>query len=246
MGSDRRGRPERRLDRVSIHAPAWGATSSRHHRGRRSGVSIHAPAWGATAWVLLWRILAHVSIHAPAWGATRSMSCLSATARFQFTLPHGERLRKGPLHHLPRARFNSRSRMGSDALARGLDGIMAVSIHAPAWGATGVGDDPRPIPPSFNSRSRMGSDLIPRDVRSGFKVSIHAPAWGATSSHARVVWEAMVSIHAPAWGATSARRTSTASSPVSIHAPAWGATRHARGRPSRARRFNSRSRMGSD
>ncbi|MHB9293883.1 hypothetical protein Holit_03002 [Hollandina sp. SP2] len=59
--------------RVSIHAPAWGATYiffNRHHICRE--VSIHAPAWGATAeYLAQLRLDAKVSIHAPAWGATR-------------------------------------------------------------------------------------------------------------------------------------------------------------------------------
>jgi len=78
---------------VSIHAPAWGATTVSvppsialnsfnprarvgrdpsprgclgHHR-----VSIHAPAWGATQARRAFRGVRQVSIHAPAWGATR-------------------------------------------------------------------------------------------------------------------------------------------------------------------------------
>src|SRR6185437_8174835 len=39
----------RRAFRVSIHAPAWGATRSARQFHRRFFVSIHAPAWGATA-----------------------------------------------------------------------------------------------------------------------------------------------------------------------------------------------------
>ena len=59
--------------------------------------------------------------------------------------------------------------------------IAAVSIHAPAWGAT---------------RWTQDSPQAPA-------VSIHAPAWGATSRDARLVCHAeLVSIHAPAWGAT--------------------------------------------
>ena len=33
---------------VSIHAPAWGATSTANSRHHSREVSIHAPAWGAT------------------------------------------------------------------------------------------------------------------------------------------------------------------------------------------------------
>ena len=82
--------------KVSIHAPAWGATmvtsmppmcvswfQSTHPRGvrrrqksrdpHRCCVSIHAPAWGATRPCSHARCIFHqVSIHAPAWGATSS------------------------------------------------------------------------------------------------------------------------------------------------------------------------------
>ncbi len=34
--------------RVSIHAPAWGATQVASNMGTDHTVSIHAPAWGAT------------------------------------------------------------------------------------------------------------------------------------------------------------------------------------------------------
>ena len=57
-------------DRVSIHAPAWGAT---HHHGDVCdllSVSIHAPAWGATLLIGASEPMMSVSIHAPAWGAT--------------------------------------------------------------------------------------------------------------------------------------------------------------------------------
>ena len=78
--------------RVSIHAPAWGATASVYAalvplrfqstrpRGARPSctvtadrwghVSIHAPAWGATELIATTQLPVIVSIHAPAWGAT--------------------------------------------------------------------------------------------------------------------------------------------------------------------------------
>ena len=99
-------------------------------------VSIHAPAWGATSFGLDYRGLANVSIHAPAWGATsilrvRSMSFISFNSRarvgrdlrreatscgeiaFQFTRPRGARPLHGGLVSHPR-RFNSRARVGRD------------------------------------------------------------------------------------------------------------------------------------
>ena len=78
---------------VSIHAPAWGATSwdfshfqglgfqsTPPHGGRQAIgccdtnsilVSIHAPAWGATKDKRAALTVSKVSIHAPAWGATK-------------------------------------------------------------------------------------------------------------------------------------------------------------------------------
>ena len=103
--------------------------------------------------------------------------------------------------------FNPRTRVGCDICAwRRAERLAAVSIHAPAWGATLQG-------------------LLWRARR---RVSIHAPAWGATtaiwsgayhkrmfqSTHPRGVrplasshahWLQQVSIHAPAWGATCGR-----------------------------------------
>ena len=122
---------------ISIHAPAWGATtlsSSRRmvssyfnprpphgerHLGilliRRPGfISIHAPAWGAT-WLCLFSLfLIAISIHAPVWGATVLSARIRATS--------------------------------------------IISIHAPAWGATVTKRDHRRSHNHFNPRSRMGSD----------------------------------------------------------------------------------------
>ena len=100
--------------RVSIHAPAWGATmlrapqilnfsfQSTHPRGVRHldmddrvtwvDVSIHAPAWGATVEVVAMGTVADVSIHAPAWGATHDGSHKGRTTqKFQSTHPRGVR-----------------------------------------------------------------------------------------------------------------------------------------------------------
>ena len=123
---------------VSIHAPAWGATSSMRTRSIRRRVSIHAPAWGATKQRVpgkncadsfnprarmgrdlgaALRIISFgpVSIHAPAWGATIITKIASGQVReFQSTRPHGAR----------------RGKIRCTKLT------VLVSIHAPAWGAT--------------------------------------------------------------------------------------------------------------
>ena len=94
VGSDRDRTPGRGLAQVSIHAPAWGATPQPQ-----------LPSADGT----------EVSIHAPAWGATR-LACFSRCApfQFQFTLPRGERPSSSDLTPTW-ARFNSRSRVGSDS-----------------------------------------------------------------------------------------------------------------------------------
>ena len=102
--------------RISIHAPAWGATSgdqgvdvlaefqSTHPHGVRqddpdydpdiSQISIHAPAWGATPGAVHARLDRKISIHAPAWGATASAQAISRSV----------------------GNFNPRTRMGCDSL----------------------------------------------------------------------------------------------------------------------------------
>ena len=68
------------LENVSIHAPAWGATSWCPPSGLRPPrVSIHAPAWGATSPDDNLTGIEIVSIHAPAWGATTSDMRLAST-----------------------------------------------------------------------------------------------------------------------------------------------------------------------
>ena len=130
--------------RVSIHAPARGATLlDIELRSDCICVSIHAPARGATASQTAISVMMSVSIHAPARGATWPQSresrrssrfnprarmgrdCLPMTshgkmdAEFQSTRPHGAR--QVVLHDISRSwdlRFNPRARMGRDVSLR--------------------------------------------------------------------------------------------------------------------------------
>ena len=170
--------------RVSIHAPAWGATreawyagvkrakfQSTRPRGARRHVVIPAGARGT------------VSIHAPAWGATILFHFSSSSDVFQSTRPRGAR----PCSCLVRAYWSwfqsTRPRGARPNRGALFTNDRRVSIHAPAWGAT--------YP--FESRPDTAT------------VSIHAPAWGATSLRTGPSNEIKVSIHAPAWGATRVR-----------------------------------------
>ena len=127
-------------ERISIHAPAKGATAvkcladiwNRHFNPRsREGsdggkvfgghmgtdISIHAPAKGATTcgWLANKRVHS-ISIHAPAKGATKLTHEKDVAQLFQSTLPRRER----------------QSQQFPD------DSEFLISIHAPAKGATAV------------------------------------------------------------------------------------------------------------
>ena len=150
---------------VSIHAPAWGATSlASHADASATAVSIHAPAWGATGTRAARRDAMPVSIHAPAWGATGRHRGI----------------------HPDHLRFNPRTRVGCDLPERRCRPVTLVSIHAPAWGATlavlsrepaqavsihaprGVrrrtGQRTGGCRSSFNPRTRVGCDEVLTDA----------------------------------------------------------------------------------
>ncbi len=235
--------------RVSIHAPAWGATD----RCRRSEVSVSGfqstpPRGGRHATSLARSAARRVSIHAPARGATRPSS----------------RSRAAPPSFNPRPRAGGDWRTGVDCSAadefqstpprggrpdRGAcpSRIVDVSIHAPARGATPAVElaigriqcfNPRPRAggdarrslsviesTSFNPRPRAGGDSTPRDdacLAHGFQST--PPRGGRRPARRVHVRLERVSIHAPARGATSAAMPSSISADVSIHAPARGAT----------------------
>ena len=170
--------------RISIYAPAKGATSRAGTRGNtvphfnprsREGsdvpqdlhllsalcISIHAPAKGATSVQRSYGQGCGISIHAPAKGATGSLSRAPMMWQaFQSTLPRRERRRL------------SRIRTGGGT----------ISIHAPAKGAT--------IQPFWTAeRSPVFQSTLPRRERRDIptpkvtprhEISIHAPAKGAT------------------------------------------------------------------
>ena len=170
-------------------------------------VSIHAPAWGATIDAMLWRSdidgfdprarmgrdrrrrartrrIEHVSIHAPAWGATRVRHLVATTADSFDPRARMGRDRRDARSIVALGGFDPRARMGRDACAPATRRDLAC----------------------FDPRARMGRDTrIEGWTCRHREVSIHAPAWGATRRHdGDDVIGATVSIHAPAWGATMA------------------------------------------
>ena len=80
--------------------------------------------------------------------------------------------------------------------------MRAVSIHAPAGGATVLccfGVSYKQFQSTPPQGGRLGDSL---NVEGGPEVSIHAPAGGATSVDDDGILQEPVSIHAPAGGAT--------------------------------------------
>ena len=189
---------------VSIHAPAWGATSARISCALQLVVSIHAPAWGATWW---------------------KKPNETPNKGFQSTPPHGGRHDRPGLGENPTS-FNPRPRMGGDLRCWCFETVGgSVSIHAPAWGATvesGFGGDVSAVSIHAPAWGATGGFQFHFAYE---QVSIHAPAWGATSTVLHTVWHVPGFNPRPRMGGDTC---SVARRPllclVSIHAPAWGAT----------------------
>ena len=106
--------------------------------------------------------------------------------------------------------FNPRTRTGCDSAVTKVESAVAVSIHAPARGATSISPGDSTHVTCFNPRTRTGCDLpdkdpswpcggfnprtrtgcdVPCSSRSFYEdVSIHAPARGATLAGDGVVY----------------------------------------------------------
>ena len=102
-----------------------------------SRISIHAPAKGATKRGRLRTSAPFISIHAPAKGATNIYRFAIVKGTFQSTLPRRERRNWLRLQGRWIRYFNPRSREGSDDVrVFSPEPGIVISIHAPAKGAT--------------------------------------------------------------------------------------------------------------
>ena len=100
-----------------------------------------------------------VSIHAPAWGATPAQPAAGTTAgRFQSTHPRGVRLALimglASINKFQSTHPRGVRPMRTNRFRR----FFEVSIHAPAWGATGTSCPLRLPLCGFNPRTRVGCD----------------------------------------------------------------------------------------
>ena len=190
---------------------------------------------------------------------------------FQSTRPRGARPEKSVYTDVHGQRFNPRARVGRDWGLRLVNpasrpfqstrprgarrthpgrgfASSAVSIHAPAWGATGQAV-PRDIAElGFNPRARVGRDQPhARQPAARGRVSIHAPAWGATTLDSGALRVArMFQSTRPRGARPRCRPRNDGPGAVSIHAPAWGATQDHQQVPGLRGRFNPRARVGRD
>ena len=173
-------------------------------------------------------------------------SAVLSFSGFQSTLPRRERQRRCS-HDALRFYFNPRSREGSDAVGRQGAIHHAISIHAPAKGATIRPTTIAIIPLLFQStlprrerRRGLPHELInwlfqstlPRrerqdEVKFQNRTVYHFnPRSREGSDKAGLTQQqiADISIHAPAKGATNSSLFHTGQFGISIHAPAKGAT----------------------
>ena len=142
---------------ISIHAPMKGATEHDISVTSVPLISIRTPTKGATIKSPNSKLFFIISIHAPAKEATAWLMQIINSTQFQSTLPRRERRQVSLVHRLllefqstlPRRErldgnpfctfahhFNPRSREGSDADCDDWCLSFAISIHAPAKGAT--------------------------------------------------------------------------------------------------------------
>ncbi len=265
----------------SGESPGWSGFNPRPRMGgdaRRAGrvdrgrdVSIHAPAWGATCYPRVLGEPGYGFNPRPRMGGDAEGLRLAREPRaFQSTPPHGGRRRRGVSLEKSTVGFQSTPPHGGRP-GVGVDGHRgeAVSIHAPAWGATSRRQEDRESHCGFNPRPRMGGDSHkPHQVRRTSRFNPRPRMGGDLGVFATVGRDVRVSIHAPAWGATrlswttGPRREFQSTPPhggrlhqrgrqrlgqhVSIHAPAWGATMWERPVGEETKRFNPRPRMGGD
>ena len=194
-----------KLQFQSTH-PGWGATNQSTSGSIVTQISIHAPRVGCDSLVLFAgvRIILNfnprtpggvrlrvrlrqfpstkISIHAPRVGCDRDNA--SALINPEISI-HAPRVGCDPAHpSAPGTRrdFNPRTPVGCDTIPACCGRVIAISIHAPGWGATYL------LAPDF-------SDVA---------ISIHAPRVGCDSdADGKVVYNLMQfqSTH-PGWGAT--------------------------------------------
>ena len=212
--------------KVSIHAPAWGATARRGACNQMSVKFQSTRPRGA-------RHQHHQRAAKPAvFQSTRPRGArpvmqrfILAIVSFQSTRPRGARLWCDK-HKIEYESFQSTRPRGARPQS-GQDLVEEIMFQSTRpRGARRYPSMPRLIGrASFNPRARVGRDLrspSPNSTKQSFQST--RPRGARHGRHYIGQWWGDVSIHAPAWGATVSDGDKVTIANVSIHAPAWGAT----------------------
>ena len=241
----------------------------RSRRGRLSRSSYFNPRThvGCDANILSYERFTKISIQAPTWGATFSGRAFSARSLFQSTHPRGVRPRLSADTWVvltfqsthPRGVRQPRGRGGKDSLA--------ISIHAPTWGATAIcrgtrsgnlfqSTHPRGVRQCVLEPCRGHSQFQsthPRGVRRTLRRTTVTPTRyfnprthvGCDERRVDVPHGYAISIHAPTWGATPTDVVSSANLAFQSTHPR-GVRQSCRGHFQDFRNFNPRTHVGCD
>ena len=159
VGSDASpgSRPAHR--RVSIHAPAWGATRRlAPPRPTSESFNSRSRVGSDQARQARMKLFSRFQFTLPRGERPRHQKNPPKLFRFQFTLPRGERPLASAFALRTIRSFNSRSRVGSDSLQAFVPvSIKKFQFTLPRGERRQIQTGKGP-PRSFNSRSRVGSD----------------------------------------------------------------------------------------
>ena len=167
--------------RISIHAPAQGATFSQASaESVSSDFNSRSRTGSDAAGADRLRCPHGFQFTLPHRERPVKSNATPSMKKFQFTLPHRERLQAEDVSFCGgKFQFTLPHRERRICI-RGGETVRDISIHAPAQGATVAGGIGALAAKDFNSRSRTGSDYYTRDCKADSRISIHAPAQGAT------------------------------------------------------------------
>ena len=181
VGCDKRQDKAIKAQKVSIHAPTWGATPSLFGAEIAKSVSIHAPTWGATP--ELAKEVAPLLFQSTHPRGVRRWLAYPAKQelKFQSTHPRGVRHKQGRGCDIAHKSFNPRTHVGCDysPVSPMNRPLLFQSTHprgvrhSETQGVFGT--------IKFQSTHPRGVRQCDRqDFMRGVAVSIHAPTWGAT------------------------------------------------------------------
>ena len=166
-------------------------------------ISIHAPAWGATsAATSVYTDISDFNPRSRVGSDLQEIGELLERKKFQSTLPRGERQPQASTPHR-QAKFQS-------TLPRGERHVVQVGTSNALEFQSTLPRGERPIKAAYEDGVSKFQSTLPRGERRPERqgridlagISIHAPAWGATDWAMANGYIDNISIHAPAWGAT--------------------------------------------